>query len=155
MPELLPPPAPPRVVESYVDETVPPAEPSPLETAVDAPPVRTPPKPPAPRPDATAVKPEPPQPAPERPATPPPSLTIKPAPGSQSATEASIRDLLSRATRDLGRVNYGSLTGDGKAQYDTARRFVQQSEDALREGNLVLAGKLADKAETMASMLVR
>jgi hypothetical protein len=52
-------------------------------------------------------------------------------------------------------VNYGSLTVDGKAQYDTARRFVQQSEDALRTGNLVFAGKLADKAATMASVLVR
>jgi hypothetical protein len=85
----------------------------------------------------------------------PPTVTLKPTPGSPSTTETSIRDLLGRATHDLGRVNYGSLTVDGKAQYDTARRFVQQSEDALRTGNLVYAGKLADKAATMASVLVR
>lgn len=152
--ELLPPPAPPRVVEYYTDETVLPAEPTPAETPVEAPPPRTIAKPVAPRPDAT-VKPEPPKIEPERPATPPPAVTLKPVPGSQSATEASIRDLLARAANDLARVNYASLTDDGKAQYDTARRFVQQSEDALKNGNLVIAGKLADKAATMAAVLKR
>lgn len=154
MPELAPPPAPPRVVEHYVDEPVPTVDPGPAENALSAPPARTTTKPPATRPEAT-IKPEPPPPEPPRPAPQPPSLTLKPAPGSQSATEASIRGLLSRAVRDLGRVNYASLSGDGKAQYDTARRFVQQSEEGLRNGNLVFAGKLADKAATMASVLVR
>lgn len=155
MPELTPPPPPPRVVEQYAEEPTVAEEPSPTDTAaVTTPPARTTPKPVPPRIDANA-KPEPPRVEPERPATQPPSLTLKPAPGSQSATEASIRDLLARATRDLGRVNYNSLTGDGKAQYDTARRFIQQSEDALRNGNLVFAGKIADKAATMASVLVR
>jgi hypothetical protein len=154
MPELTPPPPPPRVVERYADEPVPTLAPSPAETALNAPsaPVTT--KPATPRVEPTA-KPEPTRTEPERPAPQPPSLTLKPAPGSQSATEASIRNLLSRATRDLGRVNYGGLSVDGRAQFDTARRFIQQSEDALRDGNLVLAGKLADKAATMGAVLVR
>ena len=63
--------------------------------------------------------------------------------------------MLSRASRDLSRVNYTSLNPDGKAQYDTARRFMQQAEEAMRARNLVFAGKLADKAATMASVLVR
>jgi hypothetical protein len=156
MPELAPPPPPPRVIEHYVDEPVPTVDPSPAENALSALPTRTAAKPPAPRPEATVVKPEPP-PAiePQRPPAQPPSLTLKPAPGSQSATEASIRGLLGRAARDLGRVNYNALTADGKAQYDTARRFIQQSEEGLRNGNLVYAGKLADKAATMAAVLVR
>jgi hypothetical protein len=155
MPELTPPPPPPRLVEQYIDEPVPTIDPSPAENALSVPPARTTAKPPAPRPETAAVKPEPP-PAiePPRPAT-PPSLTLKPAPGTPSATEASIRGLLGRASRDLGRVNYSALTSDGKAQYDTARRFIQQSEEGLRNGNLVYAGKLADKAATMASVLVR
>ena len=67
----------------------------------------------------------------------------------------AIRDLLTRATRDLSRVNSASLNSDGRAQYETARRFIQQAEDALRARNIVFAGKLADKAATMAAVLVR
>jgi hypothetical protein len=62
---------------------------------------------------------------------------------------------MSNASRDLARVNYGLLNQDGKAQYDTAKRFMQQADDALRNGNLLVAGKLADKAATMAAVLVR
>jgi hypothetical protein len=86
---------------------------------------------------------------------PAPSLTLTPSPGSEAQTEAAIRDLLARATRDLGRVNSASLKGDGRAQYDTARRFIEQAEEALRTRNIVFAGKLADKAATMAAVLVR
>jgi hypothetical protein len=52
-------------------------------------------------------------------------------------------------------VNAGSLNADGRAQYDAARRFIQQAEEALKQRNVVFAGKLADKAATMASVLVR
>jgi hypothetical protein len=62
---------------------------------------------------------------------------------------------LSRASRDLGRVNAAVLDSDGKAQYATARRFQQQAEEALKSGNLVFAGKLADKAAILAAVLLR
>ena len=62
---------------------------------------------------------------------------------------------MGRAVRDLQRVNYAALDADGRAQFDTARRFMQQAEEALKGGNLAFAGKLADKAATMASVLVR
>jgi hypothetical protein len=158
MPLLTPPPPPPRIIEAYDAEVPPPPPPEANDTAPDSAPARPPAKPPAPRVDATA-KPEvprtEPEPEPERPATPPPALTLKPAPGTESTTEASIRAMLSRASRDLTRVNRTSLNPDGKAQYDTASRFMQQAEAAMRAGNLVFAGKLADKAATMASVLVR
>lgn len=154
MPELAPPPPPPRVVEHYAPDPIPTVDPSPADTALTAPPTRATTKPATPRVEP-AAKPEPAMPAPDPPAPQSPSLTLRPAPGSASTTEASIRNLLGRATRDLGRVNYGALSIDGKAQFDTARRFIEQSEAALRSGNLVLAGKLADKAATMASVLVR
>ena len=71
-------------------------------------------------------------------------------------TEASIRVAArDRATRNLQRVNYASLNADGRAQYDTARRFMHQADEALKTSNLVFAGKLADKAATMAAVLVR
>jgi hypothetical protein len=63
--------------------------------------------------------------------------------------------LLARASRDLQRVNYAALGADGRTQFDTARRFMQQAEDALKNGNLAYAGKLADKAATMGAVLVR
>ena len=159
MPELMPPPPPPRVVESYEEEAPVVAEAPPTEPAGSPPAARNTTKPAAPPPAKaeTPPKPEPPRAEPEKPAVqpPPPALTLKPTPGSESTTEGSIRRLISNAARDLGRVNYGSLNQDGKAQYDTAKRFMQQADDALRSGNLVFAGKLADKAATMAAVLVR
>ena len=157
MPLLTPPPPPPRIIEAY-DADVPPPPLEANDTALDSAPTPPPSKPPAPRVDATAKPDVPriePEPEPERPATAPPALTLKPAPGTESTTEGSIRVMLSRASRDLSRVNRTSLNSDGKAQYDTASRFMQQAEAAVRAGNLVFAGKLADKAATMASVLVR
>jgi hypothetical protein len=66
-----------------------------------------------------------------------------------------VKDLLARATRDLGRVDYRQLSADGKAQYDQSKRFSEQAQDALRERNLVFAQTLADKAATLAAELVQ
>lgn len=151
LPLLDPPPPPPRVVADYAPEP----EPIPLTPAVEpATPVRPTVRPPRPeqKPEPTTTTPEPTE-AVARPH--PPSLTLTPSPGSESQTAAAIRDLIGRATRDLARVNAASLNADGKAQYETARRFIEQAEDALRARNIVFAGKLADKAATMAAVLVR
>jgi hypothetical protein len=153
MPLLAPPPPPPRIVETYNDEPVPTVEPSPVEAALAAPPVRPPARPPATR--IESPKPEPVRTEPDRPTTAPPALTLKPTPGVAAKTEASIRELLGRARRDLQQVNYAALGADGRAQYDTARRFMDQAEEALKGGNLAFAGKLADKAATMGAVLVR
>ena len=151
VPLLDPPPPPPRVVAVYMPEPEPIAVTPPLEPA-------TPVRPPS-RPARPEQKPEPAANTPDtvesaaRPA--PPSLTLTPTPGSESQTAAAIRDLIGRATRDLSRVNSASLNADGRAQYDTARRFIQQAEEALKARNIVYAGKLADKAATMAAVLGR
>jgi len=152
LPLLDPPPPPPRVVAIYTPEP----EPVPLTPAVEpAPPVRPPSRPARPeqKPEVPANSPEPVESA-ARP-VPAPSLTLTPTPGSESQTVAAIRDLLGRATRDLARVNSASLNNDGHAQYEAARRFIQQAEEALKARNVVYAGKLADKAATMAAVLVR
>lgn len=153
IPVLTPPPPPPRIVETFADEPLPTVEPSPVDAALATPPMRPPARPPAARPEPPKI--EPARTEPERPTTVPPALTLKPAPGAAAKTEASIRTLIGRATRDLQRVNYAALNADGRAQYDTARRFMQQADDALKGGNLAFAGKLADKAATMAAVLVR
>ena len=152
VPLLDPPPPPPRVVAEYrepeplmvtppVEETVAPAKPAPR------------PQRPEQRPEPAVATPEPVENVVRSPAA--PSLTLTPTPGSEAQTVTAIRDLLGRAARDLSRVNAGALNNDGRAQYDTARRFLQQAEEALRAKNIVFAGRLADKAATMAAILVR
>ncbi len=88
------------------------------------------------------------------PAPAPPSLTLQ-TPAASGQAEQSVRTLLAKAARDLGRVDYQMLDNDGKAQYDTARRFMQQADEALKARNVRFAGTLADKAATMAAVLVR
>lgn len=152
VPPLDPPPPPPRVVAVYPPEP----EPLPITPAVEpATPVRPPARPSRPeqKPEPTAAAPEPTE-AVARP-SPAPSLTLTPTPGSEAQTVTAIRDLLGRASRDLSRVNAATLNNDGRAQYDQARRFIQQAEEALKTRNVVFAGKLADKAATMAAVLVR
>lgn len=152
IPLLDPPPPPPRVVAEYLEPEPLPEPPPVEETAVPAKPVPRPPRPEQKQEPATAT-PEPVENA-VRP-TPPPSLTLTPIPGSEAQTVTAIRDLLGRAARDLSRVNAGALNDDGRSQYDTARRFLQQAEEALKARNIVFAGRLADKAATMAAILVR
>lgn len=151
LPVLTPPPAPPRVVAIYVEpeDLTPveaPASPEPSSPARPAQTRAPAPAVPAPSPVNSEGPPVPP---------PPPALTLTPAAGTEAKTEASIRTLLGRVTRDLSRVSQASLNADGRTQYEAARRFVQQSEEALKARNLVYAGKLADKAAAMAAVVVR
>ena len=150
VPLLDPPPPPPRVVAVYAPEP----ELLPITPAVEpATPVRPQSRPSRPeqRPEAATTT----EPVESVIRPPSPSLTLTPSPGSEAQTVTAIRDLINRANRDLSRVNSASLNNDGRAQYDTARRFIQQAQDALTARNIVFAGKLADKAATMASVLVR
>ena len=151
LPLLDPPAPPPRVVAAYEPEP----EPIAITPAAEpTTPVRPPARPrPEQKPEPTATIPEPVENA-ARPA-PGPSLTLTPTPGSEAQTVTAIRDLLRRASNDLARVNVAALNTDGKSQYETARRFIQQADDALKTRNIVFAGKLADKAATMAAVLVR
>jgi hypothetical protein len=50
-------------------------------------------------------------------------------------------------------VNSQALNSDGKTQYDTAKRFVSQAEEAIKARNFVFAANLADKASALAATL--
>jgi hypothetical protein len=155
-------PAPPPRVLAPVDE------PLPAVAAVpDAPPAVEPRpamRPPVPRPNGApaeaGARPEPPAPPPvaaQGPPDPVPTETreLRAAP-SASAVEAErgVRELLLRASRDLNRVDYGRLSGDGRVQYEQSKRFSQQAEQALKDRNFVFATTLADKAATLATELL-
>lgn len=144
VPLLLPPP-PPRVVEPYVEPEVPAATVERAASEASEPAAR-----PAARP-AAAPPVQPPPVAPRAPA----EVALALRPGGEQKAESAIRALLARAARDLGRVDVSRLNADERVQHETARRFIQQSEAALAVGQLMYAGKLADKAASMAAVLVR
>ena len=158
-PQLSVPAAPPRLVEPADAET-PPATPAPAQPEEPArrPPVRPRPAPPPATPAPTAAEKAADKPGDSKPADeskPPPtstSLQTTPA-GAEGELERTIRGLLTKATTDLNRIDYRNLNADARTQYDTAKRFVQQAEDALRGRNLVFARNLADKAAALAGEL--
>ena len=76
------------------------------------------------------------------------------APVNEAELERKVKQLVLRAEADLKRVDYRRLNVDARTQYDQAKRFIQQAFDALRERNVVLAEKLADKAAQLASVLL-
>ena len=156
-PEVIPPLdmplPPPRLVEAAAEPAPPEPMTLPPEPARTVPPTPRPRTPPAPAPQATeASKPEPPK-APEEPKAQAPT-TLRTAPTEQEAQlERRTRGLLLEGTSNLNRIDYGRLSADAKVQYDSAKAFVRQAEEALRSNNLVFASYLADKAATLAAQL--
>ena len=157
MPPLEVPAAPPRLVEPSLPDNPPPGpdlldepanRPLPPQTDLDSQP-RTdsanPPAPVVPPVDAAA-------PAPVR--TPPTTLKTV-SPQEEGRMERAIRALARRAQADLNRVDYQSLGRDARANYDQAKRFIVQAEEALKAKNLVFAETVADKAATLAGQLAR
>jgi hypothetical protein len=90
---------------------------------------------------------------PEGPTRPSPVLQTIPA-EKEGEVEREIRAQLARATGNLHKVNLRTLTGDGRANYDQAWRFISQAEEALQAKNLVFAATVSDKADTLAAQLV-
>jgi len=99
-----------------------------------------------------------------RPVAPPAQVPAAPAPvpaaptpleasAKQGELEQNARTLRDSAERSLDKIDYKSLSADGKAQFDTAKRFLKQADDALKVKNVVYAWQLADKANTIATLL--
>jgi hypothetical protein len=152
-----------------------PAVPTPLDVPAPPPRIIVPPdpEPTPPPPIVTDVTPKPQTPA-RRPAVTKPETKTEPprppdppvvAPAAQTATlqqslpttaseaKRRVQEQLARAREDLKRVNPAALKADEKSQYDTATRFVAQAAQALSEGNLVFAAKVAEKAASLAASL--
>lgn len=104
-------------------------------------------------------KPTPPPPAAPPATTPPATPTAPTTPletqGNQNELEQKTRGLLGSAEATLLKINKEALSADGKAQKDAAERFVKQAKDALNAKNYVYAWQLADKANTIATLLLR
>ena len=157
-PALNMPPAPPRLIEPSPE---PPPEP------VNDLPVVAPMPPPAPSPRAsrTAPRPQPekppekpaetvpdtPAPVPQPPAQPPAQLrTPQSADGSAGRT---VQSTIDNARAMLSKVDYQKLSKERQKAYDDANRFIIEADAAVKQGNLVFAQGVANKAETLAREL--
>jgi outer membrane biosynthesis protein TonB len=145
-------------------------EPNDAETPAPVPLVTEPARstPQRPRPTTPREQPprvEPPKPEPPK-AEPPPAETVKPPEESpkppslqttpataEGEAERAVRASLSRASAALNRIDYRVLNADAKTQYDTAKRWIRQADEALRAKNLVFAKTAADKAAVLAAQL--
>jgi hypothetical protein len=149
---------PPRVITPTEASEAPPSPPNPEPPAVTAggaPTTRPATGKPQPKPAATPAEaavtvatPPPPPPA-------APPLEVRAVPSAAAAAEdRKVREVMGRAWNDLmNRVNYQRLSEEGKKQYDQAKRFHEQADDALKEKNFILAMTLADKAAQLAAEL--
>ncbi|HET7616873.1 MAG TPA: hypothetical protein VFK20_00080 [Vicinamibacterales bacterium] len=157
-PSLSVPPPPPRIF-GPIEST--PAAPEPVP---DLPPAPAPNRPPRTTPSREPAAKEPvkpetrPETVPEQPAPTPPATATVPqlsTPQTVDSTEASktVRVTLDRANGMLSGVDYQRLSAERRTQYDTAKRFIQQAQDAIAGGNLVYAQSLAEKADTIAKEL--
>ncbi len=156
LPPLEMPEPPPRVVEVIEPEPLPvtalPEEPRTNVRSRPAQPARqdTPRQEP-PRTDPIVA--ETPKPADDAPKAPPTTLQTTPT-QREGEVERRIRILIAQARNDLNRVNYQALNTDARNQYEMAKRFATQAEEAVRTRNLMFATNLADKAAGLAAQLL-
>ena len=68
--------------------------------------------------------------------------------------DKKIRALLLVASRNLAQVDYQKLSIGGREQYEQAKSFGEQAEEALTQRNYVFAETLADRAAKLASELL-
>jgi hypothetical protein len=153
-PTLVVPPVPPRAIEP-APAPPPPAEP-PVVESLPPPVVNNKPRP---RPTVDTSKPDPKQePPPDTVAVvpPPPPVPQLRTPTTPSGPEATrqIRDIIDTTQKLLDKLDYPNLSDDRKANYMSARAFIQQSEEALRKDELTQARSFAERAQTIAKVLL-
>ena len=161
-PALNVPPAPPHEIAI-------PAEPlEPVGEIPDSLPVGSPPAPRSARPTSTrpaaSEKPEPKTDKPDQPAQPapttpdpapplPPPQLKTPATADTSAAVKTVQTTIDRAKSTLNAVNQRTLSKERQKAFKDAQLFLQQAEDALKDGNVIFAQAVATKAETLAHEL--
>jgi hypothetical protein len=118
-----------------------------------------------PRPASNEARPEPKPGEAKPPDTPPATETPVPVPppgptpqlrtAESSGTEGTVRATIDSARQLLATVDYRRLTQVRRKAYDDAKKFADQADEALKQGNVVFAQGVAGKAETLAKELAR
>jgi hypothetical protein len=152
-PTLAVPPVPPRTIEPQPVEEPPRIEPIAEPNTVAAPPPARAPKPRPSEPRPAEAKPDPPETAGATP--PPPPVAPLRTPTSPTGADAArqVRDTITRAESLLKQVDYQKLSNDRRVTYDSAKNFIQQSEEKLKQEDFQLALSFATRAETIAQTL--
>ncbi len=89
---------------------------------------------------------------PEPARTPPPEL--RPAgPAGKTLNVAQLHERVVRTKQKLDSIDRRRLNPGKRADYDSARRFLQAANDAVTGNNLLLAESSVEKAETLADGL--
>jgi hypothetical protein len=88
---------------------------------------------------------------PQPPAQPPAQLRT-PQSADVNASRA-VQATIDRANTLLNGVDYRLLNNERKKAYDDAKRFIIEADAAVKQGNLVFAQGVANKAETLAREL--
>jgi len=83
---------------------------------------------------------------------PPPDLLPAGPPG-RKPTVTQVLDAVTRTKQKLDAIDRRRLNSGRRADYDSARRFLAQAEEAVKGNNLMLAESSAEKAETLADGL--
>ena len=87
----------------------------------------------------------------DAPAAAPPAVQLRtPQTADTSGGEKAVRTTIDSARQLLAGVDFGQLNNERKKAYNDAKLLMQQAEDALKQGNLVFAQGVANKAETLA-----
>jgi len=149
---------PPRIVGPVV---VPEDRPQPVAEAPTTPAQRPTPRPNRPASRPTEAGPETPVEPPQRaraegaePVAAPPAPLLRTHETANDAEAAKkVQEILRRAQQNLAKVNLRTLTVNGRAQAEDARRFITQAGEALEKRQLVMALSLADKAEALSTSL--
>jgi hypothetical protein len=137
-----------------------PAPEPPPERPVSAPPAVRPATPPTPAanapsnttPTASTGTPVGPLPVPETPT--PPAAELKPAGAAANAlTAVQVREAYDRTKRKIDTIDRRRLNVGKRADYDSARRFLEQADTAAKANNLMLAQSSVEKAEALADGL--
>lgn len=78
-------------------------------------------------------------------------------PDTANAVEAvrRIRETMRRAQETLAKVNPKSLSRGARTNYESATRFIDQAEEALKSGRLDYAKFVAEKADTLSTGLLK
>jgi hypothetical protein len=120
----------------------------PAAPAATAPPPRMPA---ASKPDPSNTPPVAQTPEPVRP-NPPPEL--RPAgPAGRGLAAPQVRERIVRTKQKLDSIDRRRLNPGKRADFDSARRFLQQANDAVAANNLLMAESSVEKAETLADGL--
>jgi hypothetical protein len=153
-PTLAVPPVPPRTIEPQPVAELPRVEPMPESN-----PVAT--APPKPRPNPRNAEAKPAEPKPEATSeaitTPPPApVAALRAPTAPSGPDAlrQIRETLQRADGILAKVDYQKLSLDRRTTYDSAKNYMQQADEKIKQDDLMLARAYAVRAEEIAKQLL-